>query len=243
LTVTGTRTFLQSGMGEVVYEQAVSVLLSGRMTVAAGDRVVRMGSLAVQTSGVVDLNDNDLVLNSGNFSTLQALVLNGYAPAPDSTKTGIISTTSQHSGGTAILALFDNALAGLGDWPAGSRQTISTTAIVGKYTYLGDADMDGQVTSQDYTAIDANLGTHGINRGIAWFYGDTNFDGNTTVEDYTGIDSALGFGQGNPLTVQGLPAVPEPASVGMIALGAAGLLMRRRRRQDPRVGCSVASAN
>ncbi len=170
------------------------------------------------------MNDNDLVVNTGSFPTIQGLVLVGYSAGIDSTKKGITSTTSQGSGGVTILALFDNALAGMAQWPPGSGQSVSATAIVGKYTYIGDTNMDGQVSAQDYTAVDANIGSNNINPGIAWFYGDTNFDGNVTAQDYTAIDAALGLGAGNPLAAT---VVPEPGMIGVLGLGM--LLIRRRR--------------
>ncbi len=193
-----------------------------------GNITLHTNTLSIDGVSTLDLNDNDLVVNGGNFATLQALVLGGYRSGPDSSATGIISTSSQtvHNGAT-ILALFDNALAGFIDYPFGSGDTISANAIAGKYTYIGDTNYDGQVTAQDYTATDANIGTS-ANVGISWFYGDTNFDGNIDATDYTGIDAALGLGQGNPLAVAGAPAVPEPGAIG---IAAAGLLLVRRRRR------------
>ncbi len=235
----GIGNFTKNGAGKVAFRSIKALnltLSSGTLAVknratTGGNQVARVSSLSIAPSAAFDLNDNDLVVASGNFNALQALVLGGYRVGVDTAATGIVSTTSQTvHGGTTILALFDNALAGFTDWPAGSGNSIATGAIVGKYTYIGDTNMDGQVTAQDYTAIDANLGTNGINPGIAWFYGDTNFDGNIAATDYTGIDAALGLGQGNPLMVQGRAAVPEPMSLGLLALGTVGLIGRRRRK-------------
>ncbi len=234
LTITGLQTtpraITKSGAGTLL----VNRVRAGVLNVTAGTlRIATNGgdsglsivnTLAVASNAALDLGNNDLVVNAGNFTTIRDLVLAGYATSPDPTKTGITSTSSQNAGGTTILALFDNALANFPTWPAGSGNVIATGAIVGKYTYLGDTNMDGQVTPQDYTAIDANLGTSDVNPGIAWFYGDTNFDGNITAQDYTGIDAALGLGAGNPLATT---AIPEPS---LSFLAAAILLLRRRSR-------------
>jgi hypothetical protein len=79
------------------------------------------------------------------------------------------------------------------------RGTDRAGAIVGKYTYFGDANFDGQVTGDDYTVIDANLNvTPPV--GMEWLYGDANLDGTVTGDDYTVIDANLGLGNGNPLS-------------------------------------------
>jgi len=138
---------------------------AGKVTIDAnGDTtgVCYVNDLSIAPTAALDLNDNDLVVNYGSapnaFARIQQLVIDGFALGPDPTKTGIISTTGQTIEGKAILALFDNALIGTGDWPPGSGRTISTNSIVGKYTYFGDLNFDGQVTGDDYPTIDSNLG-------------------------------------------------------------------------------------
>jgi hypothetical protein len=232
MTATGVNlTKMGGGKATVNKVEAKSLNVgAGTLAVAvngSNSGVSYVNTLAIDPSAALDLNDNDLVVNNGSFAALQPLVLGGYRGGPDTTATGIVSTTSQTvHGGTTILALFDNSLAGFSDFPFGSGHTISPSAIVGKYTYIGDTNMDGQVTPQDYTATDSNLGTS-VDPAISWFYGDTNFDGNIDPTDYAGIDGALGLGVGNPLSAA---AVPEPATLG--ALFAFGCLAFPRRRRN-----------
>ncbi len=173
--------------------------------------------------GTLNLNDNDLVVNDGtsynSFSSIKAEVAGGQ----------ITSSPSSVGGHPTLLVLFDNALVGDTAW---AGQTISSTAVVGKYTFYGDVNLDGQVTGDDYSAVDSNLGATGLNAGNAWLLGDTNGDLQVTGDDYTTIDANLGAGVGNPLAVASVSAVPEPASLGMLGLGAMGLLARRRRRRS-----------
>jgi autotransporter-associated beta strand protein len=229
-TLSGTGSLTKVGSGK----QTVKALSVAGVTVSAGKLEVAANGTSAGVSylntlsvagAALDLNDNDLVVNNGSFSAIQALVFQGYSGTPDSTKTGIISTTGQGTG-TTILALFNNALFSTTEWPPASGRTIGASAVVGKYTYFGDTDFDGQVTPQDYTAIDANLGATNVNPGQAWFLGDTDFDGNITPQDYTGVDANLGRGQGNPLAVS---AVPEAGSIGGILIGSVGFMVRRRR--------------
>jgi beta-galactosidase len=200
----GNKTITVDG-GSFSFNSDIGAAATGTTLSLVNNAVVDCGAsqhldnVLISNGSKLDLRDNDLIVDNGNFGSLQAMVLGGYRGGPDASATGIVSTTSQtvHNG-AAILALFDNSLAGIGDGVFNTGDPIGATAIAGKYTYIGDTNMDGQVTPQDYTAIDANLGTS-IDLGVSWFYGDTNFDGNIDARDYAGIDGALGLGIGNPL--------------------------------------------
>src|SRR5262249_38311867 len=158
-----------------------------------------LNKLSIAPDAKLDLNDNDLVVSYGTdanpFAQLQGYVFSGYSSVPDPSKTGIVSSTGQAAGNT-ILALFDNALVGSPDWPIGSGQTILAESIVGKYTYFGDMDLDGQVTGGDYGVLDANLGSTPDPR-IAWISGDADLDGAVTSGDYGILDANLGAGSGS----------------------------------------------
>ncbi|HEX8524297.1 MAG TPA: PEP-CTERM sorting domain-containing protein, partial [Tepidisphaeraceae bacterium] len=110
-----------------------------------------------------------------------------------------------------------------------------------QFTYIGDADLNGQVTPDDYGAIDSNLGAHvgtaEETGGMNWLAGDWNFDGDITPDDYGGVDANLGNGQtqgpqlaaSGLMAANGIAAVPEPTSLGLLGVAGAGMLMRRRR--------------
>ena len=141
----------------------------------------------------------------------------------------IVSTVGQNAAGKTILAVFDNALVGLTEWPNGSGQSISATAIVGKYTYYGDATLDGQVTADDYLVLDANRNTTPA-VGTGWVKGDMTNDGSVTADDYLVLDSNRGLGVGSPLSPAGAAVVPEPdATIALLAAGAWRMTRRRRK--------------
>ena len=108
-------------------------------------------------------------------------------------------------------------------------QTVTGSDTLVMYTYGGDATLDGKINVDDYGRIDfnVNLGASG------WYNGDFNYDGKINVDDYGIIDFNVGI-QGPPLggvaNPSGLTAVPEPAVLAPVLLGAIGMLKPRRRR-------------
>ncbi|HEX8520714.1 MAG TPA: hypothetical protein VF669_00575 [Tepidisphaeraceae bacterium] len=171
--------------------------------------VLHAKHLSISSAARLDLQDNDLIVDSGNFASLASLRMQGYRSglaAPDSTATGIVSTVGQTWPFSPILALFDNAAANFDEWPLGSGINVGASAVLGKFAYLGDADLNGMVTGDDYSAIDSNLGSHvgtwDETGGMSWFAGDWNVDGDITPDDYSGVN--LGAGEsGDALVTAG----------------------------------------
>jgi len=115
--------------------------------------------------------------------------------------------------------------------------------ILVKYTYYGDANLDGKVDGSDYSRIDSNyLSEQTTGSSISgWFNGDFNYDGVVNGSDYTLIDNAFNS-QGALISSQiatptaqiaagGTSAVPEPTMLGLLGVTAIGLLGRRRSRE------------
>ncbi|HEX8521422.1 MAG TPA: PEP-CTERM sorting domain-containing protein [Tepidisphaeraceae bacterium] len=209
----------------------LEVQSSGKVTVGAGGaNTLVTDTLSVAATGVVDLTDNDLIVEHGDYNTISNLRWQGYRDSADSAATGIISTTGQTMAGHPILALFDNTMLQTSDWPFGAGNSVGASAVLGQFAYIGDADLNGMVTPDDYGAVDANLGQHpGIAEetgGMNWFAGDWNFDGDITPDDYLAIDANLGNGESSSLAATGL--VPEPGSLSLLGLAGATLLRRRK---------------
>jgi hypothetical protein len=237
MTATGVDMF-KNGAGEAQVNNASAnsfVVNAGKLTVAqngGNSGVMYVNGLTVAATAALDLNDNDLVVTYGSnpspFSTIQGYVFSGYSSTPDPSKTGIVSATGQVAGNT-ILAVFDNALVGASDWPSGSGHTVDANSVIGKYTYFGDVDLDGQVTPGDYGILDANFGTTPP-PGIAIISGDADFDGSVTPGDYGILDANFGSGVGSPLS-PAAQAVPEPTGGAGLFVASAAWLLRRRMRK------------
>jgi autotransporter-associated beta strand protein len=111
------------------------------------------------------------------------------------------------------------------------------------YTWYGDANLDGVVDADDYALLD-----RGVAQGLAgWVNGDFDYSGGIDVGDYMLIDTSYGKitgqlspallaereAQFGPAYVAALTAaVPEPASLGVIAAAAVVGGMRRRRQRS-----------
>ncbi|HEX8521493.1 MAG TPA: fibronectin type III domain-containing protein, partial [Tepidisphaeraceae bacterium] len=165
-------------------------------------KLLHLDHLNIKSDGkhplaALDLKDNDLVVEHGSYHAIDFLRWQGYRDnTADPNAVGIISTAGQTLPGNPILALFDNAVLNSGEWPWGSGHTVGASAILGQLAYIGDADLSGMVSVDDYQAIDSNLGqTVSTEAGMNWFAGDWNFDGQITPDDYTAVGSNLGIGE------------------------------------------------
>ncbi|HEX8523847.1 MAG TPA: Ig-like domain-containing protein [Tepidisphaeraceae bacterium] len=175
--------------------QALSIADSGIVRLEAGNRYIETVSLGIGDGGVLDLNNNNLIVTGGNFAGLSDLRFKGYRDFVTDDASGIISSTGQIELGHPILALFDNAVLNSGTWPFGGG-TVAAQAIVGAYTFLGDADLNGMVTPDDYGALDSNAGASvSMAGGMNWFAGDWNFDGVIGPDDLGAVDANLGLSE------------------------------------------------
>jgi len=215
-------------------------------------------------TGLLDLTNNNLVIRGGDLSTVTNQIKQGYNNGNWQGSGGITSGTAaadfRHLTALGVI-LNDNGqgspLYGSGGSLAGSFDGINSVLlddVLVKYTYYGDANLDGKVDGSDYTRIDAGyLSQSGSNPRSGWSNGDFNYDGVIDGSDYTLIDNAFNM-QGAKISSQvsfspagaletaevalgnvvGTTAVPEPSSVAIALMIATGGLSRRNRRSIKR---------
>jgi autotransporter-associated beta strand protein len=238
------KTSVQGGklaFGGPAYKTATLEVLAGNtaeVVASGGNRVLVAPALTIGAGAKIDLKDNKLITNvavgsatGGVYDGVEGMVQTAYTGG---TWSGSGITTSVATNLTSIGVISAAQKFGLiaGATATFAGQTVTDTSTLAMYTYGGDANLDGIVSGDDYTAIDFNIATPGAS---GWANGDFNHDGIISGDDYTVIDFNI-VAQGSPFPtsgsvgLSGVTAVPEPASLSVIGLVAASLTCRRRRR-------------
>ena len=183
-----------------------------------------LGSLAVARGtggaflGQFDLSANDLVVRGGNLAAVTSAAAAGYA-AGTFAGPGLASSAAAgdarrlHALGVAA----NNDGTGARLYGAGTARGLfdgydpALSDVLVRYTYFGDANLDGKVDGQDYARVDAGYAARGSATPLTgWFNGDFNDDGTADGSDYTLIDNAFNE-QAAPGTPSAAAAVPAPA--------------------------------
>jgi autotransporter-associated beta strand protein len=225
-------------------ETGGSVIASG----LGSDTALKISTLNI-TGGFLDVQNTGLDITSTPLATVTANLAAGYNGGNWNGTAGAIISSNAAADTTHLTALGvilnDN---GSGTPLYGSGGKLASTFdgvtpadgdVLVKYTYYGDTNLDGKVDGTDYGRIDAGALSHGSLTG--WYNGDFNYDGVINGSDYTLIDNSYNMQGGqfaseiasaeSTAEIAGLSttAVPEPASLGLLALGGSILLGRRRR--------------
>ncbi len=167
--------------------------------------------LSVNPAAQLDLGGNDLLLHStaanragdltNLFGYLQTGFNSGTWTGPGIASTYAHATASQLTALGLILNDDGSNPGGVGNPAIPNFDGITTfaTDLLVKYTYYGDANLNGSIDGGDYTLID-----HGHGTLTGWQNGDFNYDGHIDGSDYSLIDNAFNL-QGN-VSFAALPA-------------------------------------
>ena len=194
---------------------SLSLTGEARVTVVMdGDRVLRLGSLSLADSSILDIADNRLMVNAPPAESSAALAqISGWiAAGRDGAGAGIISSAGGMRKGIGVAMNDDGDGALL--WPGEPA-----SLLLALNTFEGDLNLDGRVDGDDYFRMDS-----GYLAGRAVYqWGDVDYDGQVTGGDYFRLDRAYLTAQGAPspegsFLAPGAPPAAAPAAVFSDAL-------------------------
>ncbi len=179
----------------------------------------KVSGLSVASGASLDLTNNSLIVD---YTSVGSLVNDTRLML----QSGKLTTSS--TGGKIGYA--DNALTGLATF---SGQVVDSSSILIKFTYGGDANLDGQVDISDLGALATAWQTSGV-----WTGGDFDYSGFVDISDLGILATNWQLGVGAPLGPSfdetlasvglGSVSVPEPAPISVLLALAVPVAARRR---------------
>lgn len=153
------------------------------------DQVVSVTSLNMTGTGVLNLNDGDMIIDytgASPIAPIESLLAGGYNGGAWSGN-GINSSTAAGSGNTALGFAESSEI--FTSFPATfSGQPVDDTAVLLKYTFYGDANLTGDVTLSDFNRLATNFGLS----PRRWVHADFNFDGSVLLSDFNRLATNFG---------------------------------------------------
>jgi hypothetical protein len=215
--------------GTLVTSGNAQVLLS-----AGGNKVLRTTRLNMSGTSKIDLADNDMIIDVGGatpLATVRGYIItgrNGGDWLGNALTTSSAALDPTHKG----LGVADNAVLGLTSF---GGQTVDSSSVLVKFTYLGDADLDGDVDVGDLGRLATAWQTAGV-----WTDGDFDYSGSIDVGDLGLLATNWQAGAGTPLAPKALPevfasfglpnvSIPEPACMGFVLIAVAQMRGRHRK--------------
>lgn len=180
---------------------ALSIASSTVTLAADGTRVLNTGTLAITGSGKLDLKDNDAVVRSGTLGTWNGATAtySGVTGLVQSGRNGglgaiwngsgvVTSMTSAQANRRRTTLAVSTAASALNISTGASTtwqgQSITGAAILIKYTWMGDMNLNGTITGDDYFRID-----NGYNSQLKNYHnGDLDYSGAINADDYFWLD-------------------------------------------------------
>jgi hypothetical protein len=195
---------------------------TSRVNLAGTDKLLKTSGLTLGANSILDLDGNDMIVQATaptRSAVMSAItgwiktarntsptrwmgngITSSVAAANAARNTGVAARINEVSGGGVLLTSFDG-------------QSVDVNSILLKYTYEGDANLNGRIEPDDFAAIDAGF----INRATGYGNGDFDFSGSIDSDDYFAIDRAFGS-QGATLSGGSLEPAPQaPAAAEIIS--------------------------
>jgi len=205
-----------------------------------------VNGLSLGTSGLLDIGDRDVIVKGGaaHLSDVQTWIAEGYSGNGDWSGTLGITSNAAFTNNLNVNSTGSGYLTGIGyatvdelgiDGGMFDGVPVSNGDLILKYTYVGDGDLSGNVDITDLLNILNGYGNDSTTGSNDWYFGDTDYSQNVDITDLLAMLNTYGSGDGsvaggNPMLKGfGPVSVPEPASLGLLGLGALAILRSRRK--------------
>ncbi len=197
-----------------------------------GGKLLVLGKLSIAEGGTLDLAAGAMVIHPTSdaqqvLSEIEDYIRSARGGDGDWAGPGLTSSTARANlaGMAGLGAILNNGGGSSGPiYTEFAGEAVELNAILVRFTWNGDANLDGIVNADDYFQIDSGY----ILQATGWYNGDFNYDGVINADDYFLIDSSF-IGQTGLAAGQLAVAVPEPNALLLLALGTLGLRRRSRR--------------
>lgn len=204
----------------------------GRINVAAGgDKVLAASTGQITGNSTIDLADNHMIAHGGSLPAITALIATARNGGANGVWTGFGITSSVAAANpkkiTGLAVIVNNDGAGNTIHANFAGETVGIHDVLVKYTYNGDADLNGKIDADDYFRIDSGFAL----KLTGYRDGDFDYNGIVDADDYFLIDNAFVNQNGVlGLDAPASAAVPEPSTIALLATALSGLVARRRTR-------------
>ncbi len=220
LTVTGTVS-LANAAKVTLPSTTHNVSVFGGLTI--GNDGAALGS---RTYGAtIDVGTSDIVVHGGSLADISDMARTGQNGVTLFAGAGITSSIAATDAAGQLryaVGVVQNNIDGSTLYDTFDGVSVGLTDVLVKFTYFGDADLNGIVDDTDFFLIN-----NGYANGLTgWVNGDFDYSGSVDDTDFFLINNAYAL-QGSGLRAGG--AVPEPTGMGVLALAAGALLGRRRK--------------
>jgi len=187
------------------------------LSVVNGPSLVELADLTLGPAATLDVNDSSILVRASRqtrhdiASTIAQSIRSGRAGSIPWAGPGIISSAAKARSHTTLASLINDKGIGQPIFTTFAATPVDTNCILVRYTWDGDANLNGVVNADDYFLIDSNC----IPQKPGYYNGDFNFDSVVNADDYFLIDSAF-IGQSGPLAggesaAATTHAAPKPA--------------------------------
>jgi autotransporter-associated beta strand protein len=244
-------------IGTVSTPAALRLAFTSSVTLGPATTV---GALNISTGSQLNITNHDVFIKYGAaadpIATIQADLSAAYNSSagkyvnPAGSVLPITSSTATGAAaGDYVIGYLDNPTSSPLQVDTNGPTLPADTLEIG-FTVPGDTDLNGSVNFQDLVNVAKHIGVKGA--GLTWVNGDVDYAGSATAINFNDL-VIVAKGIGNSLTKQqahelptsivaqynlalleigngGTSSVPEPGMVSLLAIGAGGLLARRRRR-------------